>query len=455
MWRMKSPIVVLVAAVGATNPTHYGDPKGGCEPDESAFLIQGVTGDVCTPKCAAGECPSDVPAGVTASPQCAAQQGADRFCLLVCTAEGPNQCGAGTCQSISNGVGVCTYAREEGLLGSEESLETGPLSKAAEAFERFVEQFGKVYEEAGERARRFSTFVGNFFRIDRENSQGHTYTLGVNQFTDLTQEEFKAQYLQYRRPAHKDLWGGLPHLGTHVYSGAPLADSVDWTAKGAVTPAKDQGRCGSCWSFSSTGSLEGAWQIATGTLTSFSEQQLVDCAKNGNAGCQGGQMDAAFTYLENQSVCTEASYPYTAKDGVCHQSNCTAGIPAHGVTGFKDVSANSMEALMEAVAQQPVSVAIEADQTSFQSYHSGVLTGTCGTKLDHGVLVVGYGTDTVTGTDYWKVKNSWAASWGEQGYLRLQRTSGSGECGIDLEPSYPVVSGQPGSTVLLLAPLVV
>lgn len=155
-------------------------------------------------------------------------------------------------------------------------------------------------------------------------------------------------------------------------------------------------------------------------------------------------MDAAFQFEERNAVCTEASYPYTAKNGVCKASSCTAGIPAHGVTGFKDVAKNNEDALMEAVAQQPVSVAIEADQRVFQSYKSGVLTATCGTKLDHGVLAVGYGSDSELNVDYWKVKNSWGEIFGEQGYIRMARKSGAGECGIDMDASYPVVSGTPG-----------
>jgi len=256
--------------------------------------------------------------------------------------------------------------------------------------------------------------------------------MAVNEFADMTFTEFHSKMTGYN---HIDNSVMRSKNGPHKNLKS-VAASVDWRAKGAVTPVKNQQQCGSCWAFSTTGSVEGAHAIKTGSLVSLSEQQLVDCsAAQGNQGCNGGLMDQGFQYIiSNKGITTEAAYPYTAQDGQCNTNTTTAAT----VSSFVDVAANSEAALLQAVNLGPVSVAIEADQQCFQFYSSGILSDpSCGTQLDHGVLAVGYGTDATTGQDFWIVKNSWGASWGESGYIRLIR--GQNECGIAAAASYPVV----------------
>ena len=262
------------------------------------------------------------------------------------------------------------------------------------------------------------------------NAKNSTFKLGHNKFSGQTWDAFKSQYVGgYDSKTYMDRERKYDYSLKSRAMDAP--DSVDWVADGAVTPVKDQGQCGSCWAFSTTGSLEGAYEIANGELVSLSEQQLVDCDPT-DSGCEGGLMDNAFHWIQsNGGLCTEASYAYTATDGTC-ASSCDSMVT---LTGHADVPSGDEDSLKAAVAQQPVSVAIEADRAVFQSYKSGVLdSSACGDSLDHGVLVVGYGE--LDGEAYWKVKNSWGPSWGEDGYILIGR--GANVCGIATEPSYPL-----------------
>ena len=301
-------------------------------------------------------------------------------------------------------------------------------------FQAFAHQFEKQYESDEARDVAFAAFAQNEAKIQEHNAKGLSYTLGHNEFSDLTSDAFNAMYIGnvFENP-HLDR---KPNYNFDLQSPEAVAaapESIDWVTKGAVTPVKNQGQCGSCWAFSTVMGIEGDYQINNNQLVSFSEQDLVSCDHNGDQGCNGGLMDNAFEWVEKNGICTEADYPYTSgtgTTGTC-QTTCT---PAATITGFTDVPPHDEDALKVAVAQQPVSVAIEADKSVFQLYKSGVLTSaTCGTQLDHGVGIVGYGS--LDGTDYWKVKNSWGSSWGLDGYILLER--GTNECGISQSASYP------------------
>ena len=301
-------------------------------------------------------------------------------------------------------------------------------------FNSFRERFNKNYLSKDELNSRFSVFRNNLIDILIHNADvSQNFTLGVNQFTDLTPQEFKEQYVSGLKPVGS--YGCKPFSSTA--SQAP--SSIDWRSKNAVTSVKDQGQCGSCWSFSATGAIEGAWAISKGQLVDLSEQELVDCATGiaySSRGCSGGQMDGAFKFVIQNGQCSLSSYPYTAKDEKC--KSCTA--LAH-ISSCSDVKPNDQVSLKGAVSQQPVAVAISADSRIFQSYSSGVITSSdCYTSLNHGVLVVGYGTEN--DVDYWLVKNSWGPSWGSAGYVKIQKSSSTndpGVCGISMQPSFPTV----------------
>lgn len=311
-------------------------------------------------------------------------------------------------------------------------------------FQSWVTEHGKVYTGTTEFLYRADIYHKNLKKIAEHNRGNHTWTMAPNAFADLTAEEFGARMRGgYRGLRRKSLTAVAPAAslrGAESSSNTSLPASIDWTELGAVTPVKNQQQCGSCWSFSSTGAVEGAWFLAKQQLVSLSEQQLIDCSTaEGNQGCNGGMMDYAFQYIiSNGGITTEAEYPYTATGpNTCE----AAGKPvAASITSYTDVTPSSDAALMAALAKQPVSVAIEADQSSFQFYSGGVMTAACGTQLDHGVLAVGYGTES--GQDFYKVKNSWGADWGMNGYILLGRGSAfapNGQCGILMDPSYPVV----------------
>ncbi|CAN1229446.1 Senescence-specific cysteine protease SAG39 [Linum perenne] len=272
--------------------------------------------------------------------------------------------------------------------------------------EEWISRFGRDYVDANEKELRYNIFKVNVQLIDSFNAApNNSYTLGLNQFADLTDQEFKAT---------KTGFMDGPFRYENV---SAVPTTMDWRKKGAVTPIKDQGQCGSCWAFSAVGAMEGIHQLSTGKLVSLSEQELVDCDTKGeDQGCSGGLMDDAFKFIiQNKGLTTETKYPYDAADGTCNANK--EGSSAATIKGYEDVPANNEAALMKAVASQPISVAIDAGDSSFQFYSSGIFTGECGTELDHGVT----------------------AEWGEAGYIRMQKdvTAKEGLCGIAMQASYP------------------
>eukprot|EP00472_Partenskyella_glossopodia_P011113 CAMPEP_0197516350 /NCGR_PEP_ID=MMETSP1318-20131121/1235_1 /TAXON_ID=552666 /ORGANISM="Partenskyella glossopodia, Strain RCC365" /LENGTH=332 /DNA_ID=CAMNT_0043065037 /DNA_START=37 /DNA_END=1035 /DNA_ORIENTATION=- len=302
-------------------------------------------------------------------------------------------------------------------------------------FMQWVRTHNKTYtkENFGER---YMIFKENLDFIKSHNSANHSVKVSLNEFADMKFEEFSSVMKGYTHVERPFLRSKNERRGLYARQ---LPTEVDWTTKGVVTPVKNQGQCGSCWAFSTTGAIEGIHAIKTGQLVSLSEQELVDCSsKYGNMGCNGGLMDNGFEYAKANGLCTEASYPYLGKNGLCSNTGCTDKVK---IDGFTDVPPDDEEAMMQAVAQQPVSVAIEADKTVFQFYSSGIMDSTqCGDTLDHGVLVVGYGSNAA-GEKFWKIKNSWGATWGMSGYILIGRgVDKEGVCGVLKQPSYPTLS---------------
>ncbi|KAG6752309.1 hypothetical protein POTOM_044532 [Populus tomentosa] len=270
--------------------------------------------------------------------------------------------------------------------------------------EQWMATYGKVYADAADKERRFEIFKDNVEYIESFSTAGKKpYKLSVNKFADLTNEELKVAREGYRRPLQTRPMKVTSFKYENVT--AVLA-TMDWRKKGK--------------------------------LVSLSEQELVDCDTQGeDQGCEGGLMEDGFDFIiKNHGITTDANYPYQAADGTCNSKKEASRIAK--ITGYESVPDNSQAALLKAVANQPISVSIDAGGSDFQVHSSGVFTGRCGTELDHGVTAVGYG-ETSDGSKYWLVKNSWGTSWGEEGYIRMQRDTEAEEglCGIAMDSSHP------------------
>ncbi|KAA8534771.1 hypothetical protein F0562_029787 [Nyssa sinensis] len=301
------------------------------------------------------------------------------------------------------------------------------------SFARFAHRYEKKYENAEEIKLRFSIFSENLKLIRSHNKKGLPYTLAVNQFADWTWEEFR----RHRLGAAQNCSATIK--GNHKLTDVVLPKMKDWRLEGIVSPVKNQGHCGSCWTFSTTGALEAAYKQAFGKGISLSEQQLVDCAQAfNNFGCNGGLPSQAFEYIKyNGGLETEEAYPYTGKDGECKFSSENVGVQ---VLDTVNITLGAEDELKHAVAiVRPVSVAFEV-VTGFRFYQKGVYTNnTCGTTpmdVNHAVLAVGYGVEN--GVPYWLIKNSWGEDWGDNGYFKMEM--GKNMCGIATCASYPVVA---------------
>lgn len=302
--------------------------------------------------------------------------------------------------------------------------------------QQWMTEHGRTYRDEAEKAHRFQVFKANADFVDASNAAGDdkkSYRMELNEFADMTNDEFMAMYTGLRPvPAGAKKMAGFKYGNVTLSDADDNQQTVDWRQKGAVTGIKNQGQCGCCWAFAAVAAVEGIHQITTGNLVSLSEQQVLDCDTEGNNGCNGGYIDNAFQYIVgNGGLATEDAYPYTAAQAMCQSVQ-----PVAAISSYQDVPSGDEAALAAAVANQPVSVAIDAH--NFQLYGGGVMTAaSCSTppNLNHAVTAVGYGT-AEDGTPYWLLKNQWGQNWGEGGYLRLER--GANACGVAQQASYPV-----------------
>lgn len=290
-------------------------------------------------------------------------------------------------------------------------------------FDIYLERYSKSYPP-DEYEHRLSTYQKNLAYIHYTNTLQSSIYLRVNQFTDMSSEEFHMHFSQ------------MPLFETTEQtelSNLEYPTSVDWVEAGAVTPVKNENQCGSCYAFSTVGAVEGAWFIAGNPLTALSAQQILDCSAN--YGCNGGWPSVSYQYIIQNGLALDSDYPYTGTDGLCNK-NAASRLAAR-IKSYVNVPANNYQALLQSVSKQPVQIVLDPYSADFQSYGGGIYNNpNCGTSLEHTALIVGYNT---INTPYWVIKNSWGTTWGEAGYMQLAIKDGAGVCGVNMMASYPVI----------------
>jgi cathepsin F len=321
------------------------------------------------------------------------------------------------------------------IYGLELDLKVTPQS----LFNQYILEHDLYYSEE-ETESRYQTFLSNLDTINRLNQESTHARFGITKFTHLSSDEFKNQYLNLKTQPMSSEPVAPEYTDKQL---TDLPDAFDWRPKGAVTPVKDQGQCGSCWAFSATGNIEGQWFLAGNTLVSLSEQNLVDCdhecqdANDCDSGCEGGLQPNAYNYvIKTGGIDTEQSYPYTAEDGTCGFKPASVGAK---ISNWTMVSQNESQMAAYMVNNGPLAVAVDAE--IWQFYLGGVITVGCGTSLDHGVLIVGYDNETdIWGykIQYWIIKNSWGADFGEYGYVWIEKDTGC--CGVNQYASSSIVN---------------
>lgn len=357
----------------------------------------------------------------------------------------------GTIAAVAAIVGINTKPAQ--VLGGSRLLQAAPSTEDVQAFQSFVQKHNRNYMTKEEYEARLGVFVSNLGVIRAHDAQGTGYRLGVNKFADMTPEEFeKMQGFKDNAQADASKFLDEEDAPDTIDDDGEVADedgsagrglqtaatSIDWRTKGVLNPIRNQGSCGSCYTFSTVASMEAIYKIKKGSLPSFSEQQILDCSGSyGNSGCSGGLMTNSFNYLKSYKAMTRTSYPYTAVRSTC-KYNSASGVV--NTIGYKTISSGDVNGHITALQSAPISAAVAASSAVFQLYRGGIISSTsCGTALNHAVNLVGYGTEN--GVNYWIVRNSWGTNWGESGYFRVLRSTSNGDgiCGILKMSSYPLI----------------